>query len=274
MIRSAPPVRYVETPPSTDLTPYVQCFWELEGGADALAEPIFPDGRVEIVVHLGDRPVIADSSTTQPDVMVVGQMTAALRLRPSRCLHAIGVRFTPTGARAWLAAPVHEITDRIHSVDDVRRGTSRRFQDVVREGLTWRQRIGRIERVLRATLRTELRSPRSIECAVGLTLARKGHLTIDALADACGIGVRQLERQYLDVVGLTPKVFARTVRFQRALHGLRLRAPAASVAAACGFADQPHLAREFRRFAGTAARDVNLANVAFLQDGVAPAVAD
>jgi AraC-like DNA-binding protein len=268
-------VRYLETRPSADLAPYVQCLWELEDcTGTALAEPIFPDGRVEIVIHLGDRPVMANGLSAQPDVIVVGQMTSAVRLQPVTRLHAVGVRFTPTGARSWFEAPLHELTDRVAAMEDISRVTAMKLRDAVHQVPTPQERVRRIERVLRTALRTVLTAPRSIEHAVHLTLAHSGRLTVDALARACNASTRQLERQYLQIVGLTPKAFARTVRFQRALRDLQRGVPAAEAAAIGGFADQAHLAREFRRFAGASARQVDLAHVAFLQDHAPRAGAD
>jgi AraC-like DNA-binding protein len=267
-------VRYQEWFPSADLAPYVHRFWELEGAGTALAEPIFPDGRVEIVMHLADRPAPMGETTPQPEILVAGQITTALRLQPVTRIHAVGVRFTPTGARAWLALPLHELTNRVHAVDDFIGVVARRLRGAIGHCRVSRQRVRRLEDVFRATFRPSLRSSSAIDHAVRMTFDRGGRVTIDALARACGLSARQLERQYLDAVGLTPKTLARTVRFQRALRHLQRGEPAAGVAVACGFADQPHLAREFRRFAGAAARDVNLAHVAFLQDSPAPDATD
>jgi len=100
--------------------------------------------------------------------------------------------------------------------------------------------------------------------AVRAAMASGGDMDVDALARLAGLGVRQLERQFLEDVGLSPKGFLRTARFQRALGLLRDGCPPADVAALCGFSDQPHLAREFRAFAGVPAREVSLADVPFL----------
>jgi AraC-like DNA-binding protein len=265
-------VRYIESRPSPDLAPRVHCIWELEGSGDLLSEPIFPDGRVEIVVHLADRPCLEGSPDRQPDVMIVGQMTRALRLAPVRRLHAVGIRFTPAGARAWLASPLHELTNRVQAVGDVSMSLERHLREAIRHATSPEERVARVEALLRSSGRR--RDPvRAVDHAIAATLARAGRVTIDALAHSCGVSPRQLERQYLEAVGLTPKVFARTVRFQQALQHLRGGVPAAATAAECGFADQSHLAREFHRFAGTAARDVNLAHVAFLQDAARTAAA-
>ena len=262
-------MRYSEIRPPADLSACVHRIWELEAGADALAEPIFPDGRAEIILHLGDPPVEAGASICQPRVMFVGQMTRALRLEPVSHLHAIGVRFTPTGARACLGIPLQALTDRIHTLDDLKGGAATAFQDALDASCTRRLRFEAIERALRRLLRRDVPCAQSVEDAVTLTMARGGRVTVDGLARATGVSARQLERRYLDAVGLTPKAFARTVRFHRALRGLQRGTSPAAVAAACGFSDQPHLAREFRRFAGVAARQVDLARVAFLQDATA-----
>jgi AraC-like DNA-binding protein len=237
-------MQYFETRPSPDLAPFVEYMWELHGGGNTFSQPIFPDGRIEIVVHLGDRPVMSDASAPQPDVMVAGQMTSALRLGPVSRLHAVGIRFTPAGACAWLSAPAHELTDRVLGLDDVGRDLTARIRDTVHLGATSLGGIARIENILRATIRTRPPVSRCVDHAVQLTLRRSGRVTVDALARACDISARQLERQYLDVVGLRPKAFARTRRFQRALRELQRGVPAA------------------------------VAHVAFIQDRVPPAAAD
>ncbi len=97
-----------------------------------------------------------------------------------------------------------------------------------------------------------------------LPLPRQGRVRVDTLAASAGIGVRQLERQFLDAVGLSPKGFIRTARLQHALRMLRDGEAPAGVAEACGFADQAHLSREFRGVAGVPAREVKLGSLAFL----------
>ena len=224
-------------------------------------------------MHLGERPFdcAQGTPTRQPELMVVGQMTTALRLHTEGRVHAVGVRFTPTGARAWFGLPLHELTDTIECIENVRPVAARRLRSVLESDGT--RDVASLERALRETFVTAAR-PTAVERAVKVTLARAGQVSIDRLAQVSGVGGRQLERQYLDAVGLSPKTFARTVRFQRALQGLRRGNSAASVATACGFADQSHLAREFRRFAGTAAREVNLSHVVFVQDGDGMPVGD
>lgn len=75
------------------------------------------------------------------------------------------------------------------------------------------------------------------------------------LADACracrlGVGPRQMERDFKRCLGLAPSDCARLVQVQRAAAALLGGASLAQAAAGCGFADQPHMTRAFRRIAG------------------------
>ena len=71
---------------------------------------------------------------------------------------------------------------------------------------------------------------------------------------ARNLGDRALHRWFARNVGLGSKQFLRVTRFRGALTLLRRRreVSGAFAALACGYADQPHMAREFREFAALA----------------------
>jgi transcriptional regulator GlxA family with amidase domain len=73
---------------------------------------------------------------------------------------------------------------------------------------------------------------------------------LPALARRLGMSREHAHRLFRAAVGLTPAHYARLARITRAKAMLRDGKPAADVAAACGFADQPHFARWFRRCFG------------------------
>ncbi len=248
----------------------MRCLWELQAEGNALAEPIFPDGCIEVIVHLADRPRERCDGRQQPRAMIVGQMLTATHLDAQARTHAVGVRFTPAGARAWLGLPLHQITGRIEDAGAVCGAAASRLQSTVEQARGVDERLAAAERTIRATLRPQSQATEAVRRAVWLIHAGGGIVRADAVARACGISPRHLERCFQEHVGLSPKALARIVRFQRSLRELRAGRALATVAASCDFADQAHLAREFRRFAGVPARDVNLADVAFVQDASHP----
>jgi AraC-like DNA-binding protein len=70
------------------------------------------------------------------------------------------------------------------------------------------------------------------------------------LAGVAGLSRFELLRRFQQQNGLTPHAFQRDLRVHRARAMLSEGVPAAAVAAACGFADQPHLTRVFKRLVG------------------------
>lgn len=80
-------------------------------------------------------------------------------------------------------------------------------------------------------------------------------LSVSALAAALGVSERQLLRRFRAAVGYGPKTLARVLRF-RAFLDAAWAQPAppvdlARLAAEAGYADQSHLTRDCRAFAGT-----------------------
>jgi AraC-like DNA-binding protein len=92
--------------------------------------------------------------------------------------------------------------------------------------------------------------PDPVVIAAAGALARG--MTVGAVADRVGLLPRTLRRRFTAQVGLTPKRFARIQRLKRVVTDLDGQAEAdwAAVAFRYGYADQPHLADEFRELAG------------------------
>jgi AraC-like DNA-binding protein len=77
--------------------------------------------------------------------------------------------------------------------------------------------------------------------------------SLDRLAAEACLSPRQFERNFVARVGLSPKMFARIARFDRAFR-LKEQQPDLdwlAVAVQCGYYDYRHLVRDFREFAGT-----------------------
>jgi AraC-like DNA-binding protein len=90
--------------------------------------------------------------------------------------------------------------------------------------------------------------------AASVLLAANPARSLDDLCDATNLSARQLRRRVTDAIGYSPRVLAGVLRFQRFLRTVRQVAPGdrdlARIAVETGYADQPHLTRECRRFTG------------------------
>jgi len=88
--------------------------------------------------------------------------------------------------------------------------------------------------------------------AVTSAIARAltGGAAVNDVAKAVGWNDRRLHRHCRVAFGYGPQTLRRILRFDRAVRAARSGTPLAEVAARTGFADQAHLAREARTFAG------------------------
>ena len=77
-----------------------------------------------------------------------------------------------------------------------------------------------------------------------------GEQTVSGLARRCAISRERLHRVLTQWLGMAPADYLRAVRLHRAKHMVISGEPVAAVAAECGFSDQAHFTRWFRRTFG------------------------
>lgn len=81
--------------------------------------------------------------------------------------------------------------------------------------------------------------------------SQSGNCSLDWLAGQACLSPRQLERKFLERIGMSPKLFLRVVRFARA-YSMKDRQPALDwqdIVCQCGYYDQMHLIKDFKFFA-------------------------
>jgi AraC-like DNA-binding protein/quercetin dioxygenase-like cupin family protein len=77
-----------------------------------------------------------------------------------------------------------------------------------------------------------------------------GAWNVSGLASQCGVSRERIHQVMTRWIGMSPSDYLRTVRLHRAKDMLLKGQSVAAVAAACGFADQAHFTRWFRRAFG------------------------
>jgi len=122
------------------------------------------------------------------------------------------------------------------------------YEGDLREGRT----VASLERMLLSAVRRHRGTDDLVEFAARLIVGARGLGSVAATAREVGLTGRQLERRFLDGVGIGPKRLSRILRFQQALMAsLEQSKPNwARIAARCGYFDQTHLIRDFREFSG------------------------
>jgi len=250
-------MNYREHQPSPVLAKYLECFWFVSDAGIAttngVAERVLPDGCVEWIFHLGTPFCrwLNGCWALQPCSFVVGELTRFILLQPSGPVATMGVRFRPGGAYRFLPVPLDLLTDEAVSTSNIWGREGRFLEEAVIDAANDLERQRLIEKFLAARLLNASSRPQ-FEAAVSVIMQTRGQTRVAELAAGVGWSARQLEREFRARAGLSPKVLARIIRFQRLLQ-LVGEAPLrqwASLALEGGYSDQPHMVREFREFAG------------------------
>jgi AraC-like DNA-binding protein len=201
------------------------------------------------------RPVEPGESAVLPDgcmdllwrndeqrLLVAGPDTVAKPVTRVPGVEWAGLRFSPGQAPALLGVPAGELRDARVPLEDLWAGARvRALTELVAT-----HPGGPAAGLEAVAAPTPARDP-ALARAARLLAAGRG---VAEVADDLGLGVRALHRRSLVAFGYSPQVLGRVLRFRRAVRALRAGASPADVAAAAGYADQAHLTREVRRFAG------------------------
>jgi AraC-like DNA-binding protein len=174
-----------------------------------------------------------------------------------------GVQYalTPWGAQALLGLPAAELRGRTVDLEDLLGGAV--AGDLVErlvDAADWGRRFALLDAALLQRLcsaperSTEI--PGQVTEAWRTLVRSRGTARVSAVAERVGWGRRHLSERFRLATGLTPKEAARVIRFEAARARLLAsdRPALADVAVQCGYADQQHLAREWRDLAGCSIR--------------------
>ena len=243
---------FAERAPRGRLRGVVERLWLVDDAAPSGApDVICPDGTMEIVLHLGEamRQQVDGREILQPRHLLVGQMDMPIVIASTGRVSMVGARFAAGAFRRVLPIPQHQLARRIIDLDSIWPHWTREATDRVAAASDDAARLHEFECALERLVPIDDATPRSMRAAVAHLRVTAGRGSIERLARDIGISRRQFERRFQDDVGLSPRLFARILKFQRAFHALDHES-GAMVAARCGYVDQAHMVREIRRFAG------------------------
>ena len=172
---------------------------------------------------------------------MAGPDTGPVPVRSAPGTVLLGIRFRPGAGGPALGLPLSELRDRRVDLAELDPALARELHG----GLEPAEAARVLERVAR-----ELAAAPG-DAAVAAAVARLAdpRARVEALAGELGLSERQLRRRFHAAAGYGPKTLQRVLRFRRFLAGPRDDLARAALEA--GYADQPHLAREVARLAGT-----------------------
>lgn len=217
-----------------------RCAWmrHIAGGVPSLPIRVIPDNCADFI------------ATDDGRAWLVGPATRVelAELAPGTIVR--GLRIQPHALRAVVGADPTALIDRRAAFDDL---LPARVASTLADALLSGAVDDRLLRQLWPRVTPDDRVSRGIRMLGGGT-----ELSVDTVARECGMSPRQFRRAVRQASGLAPKTLQRVGRLHRTLEMARHQPglPLAGLAAAAGYADQAHLARDARQLADLTPREL------------------
>ncbi|SDE23762.1 transcriptional regulator, AraC family [Pricia antarctica] len=253
-----------EIAPSPELSPFVRCYTYRQFDTKGLdmKKPWHAAHEVSLVFFFNAWPVhLLDPHTGQ--ILQTGSYAGVSGLGS----HYNGemtfngdysffeIYFRPTGFNKIFGIPSSKITNQIINADDIFDSEARYLFERLCEAKSL-VTMGILANTYLLAILKSRKSGHDVSLTFLSNLITKnpGMFNVAQLAYTANMCSRNLERYFLEQVGLSPKQFCSVVRFNNALN-LKLSHPQkdwTSIAHEGGYFDQMHLIKDFKRFSGNA----------------------
>jgi AraC-like DNA-binding protein len=243
--------------PRLELLSVVRSFVEISAdlGKTVLGWPVAARPHQILDVHLAEPYQVrydGGPARASPQTFVVGpQNYRRAHVSLSGQVHVFNILFQPTGLNRLVGINMTSLVNQAPPASDVLGKYGTALGDAVRAASNFHSRVTAVERWVGMML--DDREPDGvIDHSSRLLIAVRGRARIEDLVRRSGLSASQFQRRFATQVGMTPKMFARTIRFDRALTARR-DCPDRSwtdIVHELGYFDQAHFIRDCHAFAG------------------------
>lgn len=237
--------------PSVRLQPFIRYYWVLNTN-ERLDTLTFPIGYPQLIFHRRARFYIPELEAEQARFSISGQVNFPARIQSSGDVETIVVVFHPHAIGTLFNIPVSSFYN--EEIDGYSLGDKRLniLADDVLNADDSEEAVEMIEKWLLSRLDEAAIYGFNRVGAALKQLLLDNSINVDGMAQLACLSRKQFERVFVNAVGMKPKEYSNVVRFQKTLwlmqNGNR---DFADIAYSCGYSDQSHFIREYRRYSGT-----------------------
>jgi AraC-like DNA-binding protein len=224
-------------------------------GSGQLTWPLAARPHQIIDIYLGDPfrlRLDGGPLQTAPETVIVGpQGSRRIHLYVSGDVHIFNILLQPAALNRLVGIDMTSLVNEGIAARDVIGKRAVMLTDVVLSAADFDSRVAAAERWFGMML--DGGAPRDgIDQTSRLMLATGGRIRIDALVMRSGLSARHFQRRFTSQVGLAPKHYARTIRFDAALaaHRNAPMKPWTRIIHEAGYFDQAHFIRECNALVG------------------------
>jgi len=252
-INSLPHLGFRKVSPCKALAEYIDCYWFINAYCTSdycYHEFLHPDGGMGLIFNYGNE-LHFDGKAVKGDSFLDGTNTKTIRLDLKGNIDAIGIRFRPAGAYAFISMPLSELKNEsslcseinLPILSNLHEGFSKLESDV--------DKARAIDQSMLKILRSNKLISHLISTSISTIRACNGRLPIQKLTTHLDVNQRKLERLFNIQIGMSPNEFSKTVRMEYARSYLKQEGMTYSdIVYDLGFFDQAHFTKQFKSVVG------------------------
>jgi AraC-like DNA-binding protein len=222
--------------PTKDAARAVECYWTIrDHNITPVKQKIIPDGFAEIIFHSGDHYKINLDGKwrKQGTRLLAGQISKYFYLENSGRTEILGIKLKPAAITHLFNVSMKGIVDKVISLDKKIRIDVTSVDEYFNE------------------ICQNYPIDHPVDKAVEMIFQKQGMISVSTICAELGVGERYLQQLFAKYVGLSPKFFARIVRFSYVFKVIKENKPDwADVVYEAGYYDQSHFIRNFKAFTG------------------------
>lgn len=187
---------------------------------------------------------------TRPAMLIGAKTHQAIQLESKGYVETFTVLFQPTGLQRLFSLPGGVLINEHYEADSVLGSCFAALHAELEEAKSFGLRVQIADRFFSRFI-PRLDGRHGLEAAIGAMISRRGCLRVEDLAGDLGLSLRQFERKFTNHLGIAPKVYARILRFEAAIHKKSTSSLNwTSVAHELGYCDQAHMIHDFQSLSG------------------------
>lgn len=247
----------------------VSCFWALEQDRESYNREVYlPDAYIEVIINVG-APLLLESAYGMlelPRAFVNPLQNKPLRIRAAGFCQMISMQLYPWAVKPILNMDADPSTVHVIGLD----AAWQRFADDLTQIVAhcgYAEAIACYQEFVCKMAYRHKHDLTPIRTAGHLLHSSHGQIRMADLAAQSYLSSSQLERQFKHYTAVSPKAYARIVRFGSLQSSLLVNPSIRLVdlADVYGYSDPAHLIREFKFFAGCTPRDFAAASPAYFE---------
>ncbi len=254
--------------PSNILKPFVKNYSVITTNCEIANEVFYPSGYIDFVVNIsgGSAATIINGDVRKtPAVELLGHLTLPTRLNAAKGTQVLIARLFPYACPLFFPAPAADFTNYATDLGDVFSNDTGDFYDKMMNRFSITDKVIELDNFLVQRLRkNEDKFRKTLMTAdICRALFEEGEKfeALD-LAQKFGISERYVQKLFRENVGLSPAALFSVTRFNKALDLiLTTDSSLTSVAYDCGYYDQAHFIKEFKKFTGIKPSEARLSLV-------------